>query len=159
MTDSFHLAQLNIARPRGPLDGPVMAEFMANLERINGMGDASPGFVWRLQDDGGNATALEQPFGPEIIVNLTLWEDVDSLRAFVFRSEHVTYLRRRAEWFTRFEGPATVLWWVPRGHRPSLREAKERLEFLVAHGPTSQAFTFSQAFSADGQPLRRVAAG
>ena len=159
MPPTLQLAQLNIARPRGPLDGPVMAEFMENLEQINGMGDASPGFVWRLQDDGGNATALEQPFGPEIIVNLTVWEDVDSLRAFVFRSEHVAFLRRRAEWFTRFEGPATVLWWVPQDHRPSLTEAKERLELLVAHGPTTQAFTFSQAFGEDGQPLRRVAAG
>jgi hypothetical protein len=159
MPPTQQLAQLNIARPRGPLDGPVMAEFMANLERINGMGDSSAGFVWRLQDDGGNATALEQPFGPEIIVNLTVWEDVDSLRAFVFRSEHVAFLRRRVEWFTRFEAPTTVLWWVPRGYRPSLTEAKERLELLVAHGPTTHAFTFSQAFGADGQPLRRVAAG
>ena len=81
MTDSWHLAQLNIARPRAPLDDPIMAEFMANLERINALGDASPGFVWRLQDDSGNATALEQPFGPEMIVNMTVWEDVEALRA------------------------------------------------------------------------------
>ena len=105
MTDSWHLAQLNIARPRAPLDDPIMAEFMANLERINALGDASPGFVWRLQDDSGNATALEQPFGPEMIVNMTVWEDVEALRAFVFRSEHTGFLRRRAEWFDKLERP------------------------------------------------------
>ena len=87
MPGSHHLAQLNIARPRGPLDSPVMAEFMANLDRINGLGDASPGFVWRLRDEGGNATAVDQPFGPEIIVNLTVWRDVASLRAFAFRGQ------------------------------------------------------------------------
>ena len=105
MTDSWHLAQLNIARPRAPLDDPIMAEFMANLERINALGDASPGFVWRLQDDSGNATALEQPFGPEMIVNMTVWESIEALRAFVFRSEHTGFLRRRAEWFHRLERP------------------------------------------------------
>ncbi len=159
MPTAAHLAQLNIARPRGPLDGPVMAEFMANLERINGMGDASPGFVWRLQGDDGNATALEQPFGPEIIVNLTAWEDVDSLRAFVFRSEHVVFLRRRAEWFEKLQSPPTVLWWMPAGHRPSLAEAKDRLDRLMREGPTAAAFTFAHAFGADGEPLRRALAG
>ena len=136
MTDSWHLAQLNIARPRAPLDHPIMAEFMANLERINALGDASPGFVWRLQDDSGNATALEQPFGPEIIVNMTVWEDVEALRAFVFRSEHTAFLRRRAEWFDKLERPdfgAVV------GRRPvtgpSLAEARSRLDRLAELRP------------------------
>lgn len=154
-----HLAQLNVARPRGPLDGPVMAEFMASLERINGLGDASPGFVWRLQGDDGNATGLEQPFGADIIVNLTIWQDVEALRAFVFRSEHVTFLRRRAEWFAKLAGPPAVLWWVPAGHRPTLAEAKERLERLAAHGPTAAAFTFAHALGPDGMPLRKAAVG
>jgi hypothetical protein len=153
-----HLAQLNVARPHGPLDSPVMAEFMANLERINGLGDASPGFVWRLQGEDGNATGLAQPFGPELIVNMTVWRDLDTLRAFVFRSEHIGFLRRRAEWFTRLEGPPTVLWWVPAGHVPTLAEAKERLERLEREGPTAAAFTFASAFGADGLPLRRVVA-
>lgn len=159
MSRPHQLAQLNIARPRGPLDGPVMAEFMANLDRINGLGDASPGFVWRLQDDGGNATALAQPFGAEIIVNLTVWQDVESLRAFAFRGEHATFLRRRGEWFEKLPGPPSVLWWVPAGHRPTLAEAKKRLDRLASFGPTATAFTFARAFAADGAPLRRSDAG
>lgn len=154
-----HLAQLNIARPRGPLDGPVMAEFMAGLDWINGLGDASPGFVWRLQDEGGNATAVDQPFGPEIIVNLTVWRDVESLRAFAFRGEHVAFLRRRGEWFGKLAGPPTVLWWVPADHRPTLSEAKRRLDLLTRRGPTAEAFTFAHVFGADGEPLRRTLAG
>lgn len=159
MSPSHHLAQLNIARPRGPLDGPVMAEFMAGLERINGLGDASPGFVWRLQDEGGNATALEQPFGPDIIVNLTVWQGLEALRAFAFRSEHAAFLRRRAEWFERLPTPPSVLWWVPAGHRPALAEAKGRLDLLTGRGPTADAFTFAHPFGADGEPLRRDPAG
>ncbi|MFO1046482.1 MAG: DUF3291 domain-containing protein [Geminicoccaceae bacterium] len=155
MSRAHHLAQLNIARPRGPLDGPVMAEFMANLARINGLGDASPGFVWRLQDEGGDATALEQPFGPDIIVNLTVWQDVETLRAFAFRSEHAAFLRRRAEWFLKLAGPPAVLWWVPAGHRPALAEAKARLELLAETGPSPAAFTFARAFGPQGMPLRR----
>ena len=157
MTDSWHLAQLNIARPRAPLDDPIMAEFMANLERINALGDASPGFVWRLQDDSGNATALEQPFGPEMIVNMTVWEDVEALRAFVFRSEHTGFLRRRAEWFDKLDGPPSVLWWVPAGHRPTLAEARPRLDRLAELGPTPEAFTFARTFAADGRQARRAA--
>jgi Domain of unknown function (DUF3291) len=154
-----HLAQLNIARPRAPLDHPIMAEFMANLARINALGDASPGFVWRLQDDSGNATGLDQPFGLEIIANMTVWEDIESLRAFVFRSGHVAFLRRRAEWFEKLDGPPTVLWWVPAGHRPTLGEGKRRLEQLAERGPTAEAFTFTHPFGADAQPLRRALAG
>jgi hypothetical protein len=156
MSGSRHLAQLNIARPRAPLDSPVMAEFMANLDRINGLGDASPGFVWRLQDEDGNATALDQPFGPDIIVNLTVWRDVESLRAFAFRGEHVSFLRRRGEWFDRLAVPPTVLWWIPAGVRPSLGEAKERLDRLTREGPSPSAFTFARAFRPDGSPARRA---
>ena len=159
MPGSHHLAQLNIARPRGPLDSPVMAEFMANLDRINALGDASPGFVWRLQDEGGNATALEQPFRPDIIVNLTVWQDVGSLRAFAFRGEHADFLRRRGEWFERLAGPPTVLWWVPAGHRPTLPEARGRLDLLTGRGPTADAFTFAHPFGADGGSRRRDLAG
>jgi hypothetical protein len=153
------LAQLNIARPRAPLDDPVMAEFMANLGRINAVGDASPGFVWRLQDESGNATGLEQPFGPEIIVNMTVWQDVEALWAFVFRSEHTAFLRRRAQWFRKLEAPPAVLWWVLAGHRPTLVEAKTRLDRLVALGPTPEAFTFARTFTSDGLPVRTAAAG
>jgi Domain of unknown function (DUF3291) len=159
MTVWWNLAQLNIARPRAPLDHPLMAEFMANLARINALGDASPGFVWRLQDDSGNATELAQPFGAEIIVNMTVWESMEALRGFVFRSEHTGFLRRRAEWFHRLDGPATVLWWIEVAHRPTLLEAKQRLDRLVEFGPTPEAFTFARPFAVDGLPVQRAAAG
>jgi hypothetical protein len=157
MTTDRQLAQLNIARPRAALDDPLMAEFMGNLERINALGDASPGFVWRLQGESGDATALEQPFGLGIIVNMTVWTDLASLRAFAFRSEHARFLRRRAEWFGALDGPHLVLWWVPRDHRPSLAEAKARLDLLAAAGPSPAAFTFTRTFAADGLQPRRAA--
>ena len=139
---AHHLAQLNVARARGPLDGPVMAEFMAALEPINGLGDASPGFVWRLQTDDGDATSL-RPFDDDrMIVNLTVWESVEALADFVFRTHHADYLRRRREWFERLAEPETVLWWVPAGTIPTVEEAIARLHHLRAHGPTAEAFTF-----------------
>ncbi|MFL5332830.1 MAG: DUF3291 domain-containing protein [Geminicoccaceae bacterium] len=159
MSQQWHLAQLNIARPRAALDHPVMTEFMTNLERINGLGDRSPGFVWRLQDEGGDATGLEQPFGPGIIVNLTLWYSLEALRAYVYRTEHTAFLRRRGEWFQGLPGPHLVLWWVSAGHRPTLGEAKSRLERLALMGPTAEAFTFARGFDADGLQRRRAATG
>lgn len=152
---TFELAQLNIARPRAALDDPALAEFMANLDRINALAEAMPGFVWRLQDESGNATALTSPFGEGVIVNLTLWRGVEDLRRFTYRTEHAGFVRRRKEWFAELGGPYLVLWWVPAGHRPGLDEAKQRLEHLAAHGPTPEAFIFSRAFDPTGMPLRR----
>lgn len=153
--DAFELAQLNIARPRAALDDPLMAEFMANLERINALAETSPGYVWRLQDDSGNATAIASPFGEDVIVNLTVWSSVEHLRLFTYKTQHAGFVRRRKEWFGELDGPHLVLWWVPAGHRPGLDEAKARLELLAAHGPTSRAFIFSRAFDPVGAPLRR----
>ena len=155
MTHACELAQLNIACPRAALDEPVMAEFMANLDRINALAETMPGFVWRLQDASGNATAIESPFGEGVIVNLTLWRSVEALRLFTYKTEHAGFVRRRKEWFGELDGPHLVLWWVPAGHRPGLAEAKARLEHLAAHGPTPRAFIFSRAFDAAGLPLRR----
>ncbi len=143
----FHLAQLNIAEPRAPLESPVMADFVANLDRINALAEASPGFVWRLvDDDGANATGL-RPFGEQTLVNLSVWTDLASLRAFVFASAHAPILSRRREWFQRMDAASMVLWWVSAGHRPSSAEAKERLDHLRQHGPTVSAFTFRDPFA------------
>ncbi|MFO1071358.1 MAG: DUF3291 domain-containing protein [Geminicoccaceae bacterium] len=155
MTPAFELAQLNIARPRAGLDDPLMAGFMANLDRINALAEASPGFVWRLQDESGNATGLAQPFGADIIVNLTVWQDVEALRRYAYKSEHADFVRRRAAWFGELAGPHLVLWWVPAGHRPTLAEARQRLDRLAAAGPSPEAFTFARAFAPDGTPRRR----
>lgn len=151
----YELAQLNIAVAKYPLDSPLMAPFMDNLDRINTLAEASPGFVWRLQDDAGNATAL-RPFGEETLVNLTVWEDVASLRAYVYQSEHAAFMRRRREWFEHLSEAYTVLWWVPMGHRPMPQEAAERLELLRRDGPTPAAFTFRIDFPppATGGPGR-----
>lgn len=145
---AFHLAQLNIAQMRYPLEAPGMADFVANLERINALAEASPGFVWRLQDEAGDATAI-RPFGDEVLVNLSLWQDVESLRAFVYGSAHSEILKRRAEWFSRLGEAHMVLWWVPAGHLPSPAEAAERLHLLRERGASPQAFSFRQPYGVE----------
>jgi len=137
------LAQLNIARLLAPLDDPRLEGFVNNLDRVNGLGDASPGFVWRLQTDDGDATALRPFPDPDIIVNLTVWESVESLRAFAYKGEHLEVFKQRRQWFEERVEPMVVLWWVADGHIPSVEEAKERLDFLRRHGPSPWAFPFS----------------
>jgi hypothetical protein len=146
VTMAHELAQLNVAAPRGPLDSGVMAEFMANLERINAIAEASPGFVWRLQTDDGNATAL-RPMGDDVIVNMSVWRDVAALSDYVHKSGHVEYLKRRREWFERIAEAYVVLWWVPKGHRPTVEEGVARLLMLRERGPGPEAFTFRNAFA------------
>lgn len=144
------LAQLNIGVIRGPMDGPVMAEFAANLDRINALAEASPGFVWRLQTEEGNATAI-RPFENEnLLVNLSVWKDVESLKAYAYRSAHAEFLRRRREWFEPMQEAYLVLWWVPRGHRPDVAEAIARLERLKAKGPGPEGFTFRDPYPPPG---------
>lgn len=146
----FELAQLNIASLKAPLDSPMLADFVANLDRINLLADAAEGFRWRLQTDVGSATSL-RPFGEDVIVNMSVWRDVNALRKFVYNSAHAEILQRRREWFAPAPQAYAVLWWVPAGHRPSLAEAGERLEQLRAHGPSAMAFTFGRVFAAPEQ--------
>lgn len=146
---AYELAQLNVALMRAPLDAPEMADFVANLDRINALAEDSPGFVWRLQTEEGDATALRSDLlGDNVLVNMSVWSGVEALHAYVYRSAHVEVMRRRREWFERMGEAYVVLWWVPRGHRPSVAEAAQRLQHLRAHGPTREAFTFRQAFPA-----------
>jgi hypothetical protein len=143
---AYEIAQLNIGTIRGPIDSPIMAEFVANLDRINALAERSPGFVWRLQTDEGNATAI-RPFPDEnIAVNLSVWRDIESLNAFVYRSAHVEIMRRRKEWFEKMSEQFLVLWWVRKGHRPTIEEAIARLAILRANGPTAEAFNFRISF-------------
>lgn len=142
-----HLAQLNIAAMKASLESAEMADFVANLERINTLAEAAPGFVWRLQDEAGDATAI-RPFGDEVLVNMSVWQDVQSLSDYVYKSAHTEMLKRRREWFGRIEQAHQVLWWVPSGHRPDVAEAAERLAHLREHGATAHAFTFRHAFAA-----------
>jgi len=157
---TYHLAQLNIALPAAPLDDPVMAGFVAGLEPLNALADRSPGFVWRLVDEGGrDATGLRLPETPaDTMVNMSVWESLDALRGYVYRSGHLDLLRRRREWFRHPDGPYQVLWWVPAGHLPTLAEAAERLALLAAEGPGPDAFTFREAFPPPPGPVPSVRA-
>jgi hypothetical protein len=148
---TYQLAQLNIARMQEPLDSPAMADFVNNLDRINALAEASDGFVWRLQSDEGNATSI-RPLGENVLVNMSVWSDVDSLNAFVYRSAHAGIMRRRREWFARMAEAFVVLWWIPRGHRPTLEEALARLDLLRATGPTPEAFSFRQVYAPPDAP-------
>lgn len=156
----YELAQLNIAAMKEPLESPGMADFVANLDRINALAEASPGFVWRLQTEEGDATAM-RPMGPDTLVNVSVWRDAGSLNAYVYGSGHVEIMRRRREWFERMTEAHMVLWWVRKGHRPDASEAIAKLELLRAQGPTREAFTFRHPFPPpDGaQPGEPAASG
>jgi hypothetical protein len=156
---AYELAQLNIGVIKGPIDGPVMAEFVANLDRINALAERTPGFVWRLQTEEGNATALRPYEDERIAVNMSVWKDVEALSRYVYHSDHVQVMRRRREWFEKMDQAFLVLWWVPHGHRPSLEEAKARLEMLRAKGPGKEAFTFRQAYPPPDAEQSRPAIG
>ena len=146
---AHHLAQLNIARPRAPLDSAALAGFTSRLDEINALAEATPGFVWRLVEEGGaNATAL-RPYGPDVMVNMSVWASLEALHAFTYRTAHLDVLRHRQKWFDHDGLPAyAVLWWIPAGSVPSLDEAHRRLDLLARHGPTPDAFTFRAAFPA-----------
>jgi hypothetical protein len=148
----YELAQLNIGLIRGPMDSPLMADFAASLERINALADQSPGFIWRLQTDEGDATALRPFDDPGMLVNMSVWQDLDSLRRFVYHSAHAPIMRRRREWFERMTESFMVLWWIPRGHIPSVEEAMARLATLRRQGSSAQAFTFREAFAPPDAP-------
>ena len=138
----FHLAQINIGRMKGNLEDPVMSGFVSRLAEINAVADKSPGFVWRLQTEDGNATYLRPYDDDRIIVNLSVWESIEALKAFVYQTSHSELLRQRREWFEAFRGAQVALWWVPAGHLPGVDESKRRLAFLDENGPSQFAFTF-----------------
>jgi hypothetical protein len=141
----FHLAQLNIAKMKFAMDAPELADFVARLEDINALADESPGFVWRLQTDEGDATAIDY-FGPDYLVNMSVWADVDSLYRYVYRSAHNEVMAQRKLWFDRMLEVYSVLWWIPAGTVPTIAQADERLQRLRQNGPTAEAFTFKQIF-------------
>jgi hypothetical protein len=143
-----HLAELNAGRIRYPLGDPRMADFANNLALVNGLAERSPGFVWRLKDESGNATSIRAFDDPLVIVNVSLWEGVEALERYVWQTVHKRFYGRRHEWFDKFEGAYFAMWWVPAGHRPNIREAIERLEHLKAHGPSEHAFGWESLASA-----------
>jgi hypothetical protein len=142
----MHLAQLNLARLAAPLTDPRLADFVAGLSKINAIADTAPGFVWRLVDETGDDATSLRPFGNDVIVNLTVWESVEALRLFAFKTTHLDYLRRRREWFVPYGDLYAVSWWISVDHRPTVEEARDRLDRLRADGPTAEAFTLRAPF-------------
>jgi hypothetical protein len=145
---TYHLAQVNIGRLRAPLDDPRTAGFVSQLEPVNALADRASGFVWRLRSNSGNATDVPFNDDPAVMVNLSVWESLEALRAYTYGPGHVEVFRQRAQWFEPMSRPHYCLWWVPAGHIPSVAEARERLEHYQKHGATPCAFWFSQLFPA-----------
>ncbi len=144
----MHLAELNIGRLLAPTDDPRVAEFMDNLDRVNGLGKRMPGFVWMMEGSGEPGTGnTENAIGgdPQLVSNLTVWEDLASLETFVYKTLHAKFFERRAEWFEVLGDQHLVLWWVEEGHRPTLDEALDRLEDLRRNGPSERAFGWAEA--------------
>jgi Domain of unknown function (DUF3291) len=144
---NHHLANMNVARFRYEPDDPRLADFVNNLEHINGLGERSDGFVWRLKDDTGNAMAIRAYEDPRVIVNVSVWTSLEALQVFAYRSEHVQFFRRKLEWFEPHPKPSLALWWIPAGEIPTGAEARARLEHLAANGPSPHAFTFKERFA------------
>lgn len=144
----YQLAQLNIARMLAPLEDPIMAGFVARLEEINQLADSSPGFIWRLQDTEGDATSL-RPFEEDmLIINMSVWQDLDSLKAFTYQTIHTEVMRQRKQWFEHFGKPYMVLWWIPSGEYPTVEDAIQKLEAIQNEGSTPEAFDFRTPFPA-----------
>lgn len=153
MSSNYHLAQVNIAKARAPLDHPLMKGFVDQLDQINRLAEASPGFVWRLQTDEGDATAIRVFDDPLIIVNLSLWESAEALREYVYGGEHLAVLRNKREWMERLPTPSLALWWLPVGELPDVLMARRKLELLQAQGPSDEVFTFARPCPMPGRAV------
>ena len=143
---NYHLAQINIGRILAPIDDPTMAEFVAQLPAINALADSTPGFVWRLQTESGDATSIRIYEDEMVAINMSVWESVDALREFAYKSSHAGVMRDRKRWFGKFDGPYMALWWIPAGYIPTPQEGKERLDYLRKHGESAYAFSFKNMF-------------
>jgi len=153
MMKQKQLAQVNIAKMKAPLDDPMMKEFVDFLGPINQLAEESPGFIWRLKDEeGGSSSNQESPLEDDsILVNMSVWEDLASLKAFSYQTVHTYFIRNGKQWFEKMKQPHMVLWWVEAGHHPTVAEAAGKLELLAQNGPTPAAFLFSRAFDANGK--------
>jgi len=149
----WHVAKVNIAVPRSPLDAPELEDFVAMLAPINALADGSSGFVWRLQGETGDATGIRAFGDDRILVNLSVWETIEALGVFVFASQHNEALHRRREWFERMAEPHLAMWWIPAGTTPTVEEAERRLATVRERGPSPDAFTLREPFPAPGSNL------
>ncbi len=148
MSAQYHIAQLNIAKAAAEMNTDTMADFVSRLDEVNQLADSAPGFIWRLQTESGDSTALRVFDDPLLLVNMSVWEDIEALRNFVYKSFHVELIRDREAWFHKMTEAHQVLWWVEAGHIPGIDEAKGKLDNLSTNGVSQQAFTFGQPFDA-----------
>ena len=145
-SQDYYLAQINIALMKAPLEAPIMAEFAAALNEVNAVADQSPGFVWRLQTPSGNATNVRAYPDPKILVNLSVWQGVEPLKAYVYKSLHGEFFIRRRQWFEKFPGEHFAMWWILAGQWPSVEAGKAKLEHLTRHGDSPDCFTFARPY-------------
>ena len=136
----YQLAQVNIAQLQVPEGNPQVQEFFDNLDRINRLAETADGFVWRFEGD--------YPADPMLVFNISVWESIEQLTEFVYRTAHVEFFRQRRNWFTPLETSHLALWWIRAGQQPGHQEALLRLRLLDQHGPGQQAFTFAERFAA-----------
>ena len=142
---NYHLAQLNIAKMKYPIDSDNMSGFVDNLDRINALAERSAGFVWRLQTDEGDSTGIDH-FGSDILINMSVWTDVESLHHYVYKTVHADIMSQRKTWFDRIAEAYSVLWWIPDDRFPTLEESSEKLELLKSVGSSKDAFTIKQHY-------------
>jgi hypothetical protein len=142
----YQLAQVNISPLKEPIDSLLLVDFVAQLDEINALAEACEGFVWRLQGEDGNATAYQVFDNKMIIMNMSVWESVESLRNYVYKTVHADVMKQGGKWFNKLARPQMALWWVPAGHIPTPQEAKENLAYLAENGETKEAFTFNNPF-------------
>ncbi len=152
----YHIAQINVARMRFSIDDPGMADFVAQLDAVNGLADRSPGFVWRLQGEAGDATTIQAFDEANILINMSVWETIDALFDFTYKSGHTDVFRRRHEWFDTADGAHLALWWIRSGQLPRVEQGIARLKYLDRHGPSARAFTIKHRFD---PPLRATGTG
>jgi hypothetical protein len=133
---------------RAPLNNPIMKGFVDQLSKVNRVAEASPGFIWRLKSEEGDATTIRAYEDELILVNMSVWVSIEALREFTYRSHHAGVFRDRLQWFERSAGAQLALWWIPVGHLPTVEEGKSRLALIEKLGPTPEAFTFKQSFAA-----------
>lgn len=148
------IAQLNIAKARAPLDDPLMADFVGNIDAVNALAEAAPGFIWRFADNDEDQNGLRVFGDALIVVNMSVWVSVEALKAFVYKSAHVASFKRKAEWFEKMGRTNNVLWRIPEGHIPTLEEGRDRLELLDQIGDGPDAFGFAKAACYAPEPGR-----
>ncbi len=143
----YQLAQINVARMIGVnIDDPIMKEFVDNLDKVNEVAENSEGFVWRLKDESNNAAGFNPYHDEQVIINLSLWEDVEPLKNYIYKTMHASFLKRKKEWFQKYGEAHYALWWIEKGSLPRVEQALARFKYLQKHGSTEKAFDFKNLY-------------